>query len=78
MLPTDVSLLLKTELIGVLPEEDSIFLSGGVSLPKKTDSYKAYKMLAENVVKGCKKIFDVTDKYSGFFGSIRRSIKKSV
>lgn len=78
MMPTDVSLLLKTELIGVLPEEDSVFLSGGISLPKKTDSYKAYKMLAENIVKGCKKIFDVTDKYSGFFGSIRRSIKKSV
>lgn len=78
MYPSDICGILNTELVGILPEEDAVFLSSGTSLPKKSDSYKAYKMLASNVIKGTKKLFDVTDKYSGFFGSIRRSIKKSI
>lgn len=77
MTPADIRALLKTELLGVLPEDDEIMFSGG-ELSKKSDSYKAYKMLAAAVHKNSKKIFDVTSKYSGFFGSIRRSIKRSV
>ncbi len=78
MMPKDVENLLKTELVGVLPEEDAVFLSSGYLLPKKSDSFKAYKMLAHNLYKNDKKIFDTTGKYAGFFGSIRRSIKKSI
>lgn len=78
MTPFDISGLLKTELIGVLPEEDTVFLSSGYSLPSKSDSYKAYKILANNLHKGTRKIYDVTNKYCGFFGSIRRGIKKSI
>ncbi len=78
MMPKDVENLLKTELIGVLPEEDIVFLSCGFLLPKKSDSYKAYKILANNLHKKDKKIYDTTGKYTGFFGSIRRSIKKSI
>lgn len=78
MLPVDVEKLLKTELIGVLPEEDEVFLSSGYGLPSRCSSARAYKMLASNVHKNTKKIFDATCKYSGFFGSIRRSIKKSL
>ncbi len=78
LLPNDVKELLKIELIGVLPEEDVVFLSSGYSLPKKSDSGKAYKFLASNIHKGTKKLYDATNKYSGFFGSIRRSIKKSI
>ena len=78
MLPFDIESLLKAELVGVLPEEDDVFLSCGYSLPKTSDSYKAYKILANNVVKNKKKIFDVTDKYTGFLGSIRRGLKKTL
>ena len=78
MMPKDVESLLKTHLIGVLPEEDQVFLSSGYSLPKFSDSYKAYKVLANNIIKGTGKIFDVTAKYTGFLGSIRRGIKRSV
>ena len=77
LLPRDIEELLKTDLLGVIPEEDAVFLSGAY-LPKNSESYKAYKMLAANVHKGAGKIFDPTKKYSGFFGSIRRSIKRSV
>lgn len=78
MFPEDIKALLKTDLLGVLPEEDAVFLSMGDSIPKGSDSYKAYKILANNLHKGMNKMFDVTSKYSGFFGSIRRSIKRNV
>ena len=78
MTPFDISGLLKIELAGVLPEEDTVFLSSGYSLPSRSDSSRAYKILANNLYKGTRKIFDVTNKYSGFFGSIRRGIKKSI
>lgn len=77
-LPNDISKLLKVELMGVLPEEDTVFLSSGYTLPKSSQSGKAYKILSQNVHKGNRKIFDTTSKYSGFFGSIRRSIKRSI
>ncbi|MBR5387885.1 MAG: septum site-determining protein MinD [Clostridia bacterium] len=78
LFPKDIESLLKIPLIGVLPEEDAVFLSSGYTLPKSCDSYKAYKILANNLHKNSGKIYDVTAKYSGFFGSIRRSIKRSV
>ena len=78
MMPSDIKALLKTDLLGVLPEEDAVFLSGWEPLSKRSDSYKAYKILANNLHKHTNKMFDVTAKYSGFFGSIRRSIKRSV
>ena len=78
LMPCEIESLLKTNLIGVLPEEDVVFLAGGYAMPKRSESYKAYKILANNVLKDNKKIFDVTNKYSGFFGSIRRGLKRSV
>ena len=78
MMPKDIQSILKTEIIGVLPEEDAVFLSSGYRLPVRSDSYKAYKILANNVHRDNNKIFDVTGKYCGFLGSIRRCIKKSV
>lgn len=78
MLPLDIKEVLKVDLLGVLPEEDEVFLSSGYSLATKSESYKAYKIIAQNILKNKRKIYDVTNKYSGFFGSIRRSIKKSI
>ncbi len=78
MSPFDVKELLRTELLGVLPEEDVIFLSNGGGLPKNSDSIKAYKILATNIHTGSRKIYDVTKKYTGFFGSIRRGMKKII
>ncbi|MBR2614457.1 MAG: septum site-determining protein MinD [Clostridia bacterium] len=75
MMPSDVEGLLKTNLIGVLPEEDIVFLSSG-GVPKNSSSYKAYKILSQNLIKNTKKIYDTTSKYSGFFGSIKRGLKR--
>ena len=78
MMPIDIVDALQTELLGVLPEEDAVFLSCGGRLQKRSASSKAYKLLASNLKLGNKKVFDVVSKYSGFFGSIRRGIKKGI
>jgi len=75
--PNDISRLLKTEVIGVLPEEDIVFLKNS-DMPKNTESFRAYKLLAQNVHKKTGKLYDVTDKYVGFLGSIRRSLKRNI
>lgn len=71
--PREICDILKIPLIALIPEDDSVFLNnlGG-------DVTKAFKILASNIVDGKHKIYDVTKKYSGVFGSIRRSLKKSI
>ena len=78
MLPQDIGSLLKTELLGILPEEDEVFLSNGRELPKNSDSKKAYLILADNITGGKRKIFDTTSKYTGFWGGIRKGLKGSL
>ena len=78
ILPTDIKDMLKINLIGVLPEEDIVFLSSGYPLPKKSESYKAYKIIAYNLINNKEKLYDVTNKYAGFFGSIKRSLRKNL
>ena len=73
--PLDIKEILKIPVIGVLPEEDSVFLSVGKELYKKCESYKAYKVMCKNILNDKNVIYDVTSKYSGFLGSIKRSIK---
>lgn len=78
MSPEDISSALRTELLGVLPEEDTVFLSCGGEIPKRSESGKAYKILAKNIIYGSSKIFNVMNKYNGFLGSIRRSLRKNI
>ena len=68
--PSDVAELLKTPLLGVLPEEYAIY-SGEISL-----MHPAFKRLTSNLLTGKRKTYDVTKKYSGFFGSIRALLKR--
>lgn len=75
--PEEISAVLKTDLIGIVPEEDGILLSGG-ELMMAGDAEKSFKLIAQNVKKGTNRLFNVTYKYSGFLGSIRRSLKKTL
>ncbi len=70
--PDDVAELLKTPICGLLPEEYGIY-NGDV-----TRIHPAFKVLAHNVLMGKKRLFDVTKKYSGFFGNIRRVLKRKL
>ena len=76
---SDISELLQIAPIGVLPEDDAIntyncFLTDERG---KTDGDRAIDMLAENILLGTDKLFDVTKKYRGFFGGLKRSLKKN-
>ena len=68
--PKDVAELLKTPIIGVLPEEDRIYECD------LTDIHPSFKLIAGNLLSGKKKLYDVTKKYSGFWGNVRRALKK--
>lgn len=68
--PKEISELLKTPLLGLIPEDYGIY-RGDVS-----ELHSAFKTLANNVLTGKRKLYDVTRRYSGFFGNIRRVLKR--
>ncbi len=72
--PLSVCKLLKAEPVCVLPEDESLLLGGEGSASLK----KAVKIGVENLLKGEFRAYDPTRKYRGFWGSIRRKIKRSV
>ena len=68
--PKEVSELLKAPIIGVLPEEDCIY-EGDIE-----EIHPSFKLIASNLLTGKKKLYDVTKKYTGFWGNVRRVLKK--
>lgn len=70
--PTEISELLKISLLGVLPEDLEIMRGDVVK------SHTAFKTVATNLLTGKRKLYDVTKKYSGFFGNIRRVLKRKL
>lgn len=76
----DIAQLLQVVPIGLLPEDDAIntyncFLSDE---QLRSDGDIAIDMIADNLLSGGNRLFDVTKKYRGFFGGIKRSLKKIV
>ena len=70
----DIENTLKVPIVGVIPEDDST-IDGIVDNASKP-SFKAFKLLANNVKNQEEKTFDYIKKYTGFWGSIRRELKK--
>lgn len=70
--PKEVTELLKTPLLGILPEEYGIY-HGNLSSP-----HAAFKLLANNLLTDKRRLYDVTKKYSGILGNIRRVLKKKL
>lgn len=68
--PKEIAEILKTPLIGVLPEEYSIY-EGDIS-----EIHPSFKMIANNLLTGKKRLYDVTKRYSGLWGNVRRVLKK--
>lgn len=71
--PEEIAGLLKVKLVGIIPDDDGI--ASGLTLGGGK-SERAFKILAGNVHKNKHKLYDYAGKYSGFFGSIRRRLKK--
>lgn len=76
----DIKTLLETEIVGVIPDDDTINIlsSLGHSQKRNQDGLQALDMLAKNIATGDNQIFDVTKKYSGVLGAIRRKLKSKV
>ncbi len=70
--PKEIEELLKTPISGLLPEEYGIY--GG----NLTEIHPAFKTLANNFLTGKRKLYDVTRKYSGFWGNVRRVLRKKL
>ena len=68
--PVEVSELLKIPLLGVLPEEYTVYAG------EHTNPHVGFKMIANNLLTGKRKFYDVTKKYSGLLGNIRRVLKR--
>ncbi len=68
--PSEISELLKLPLLGVLPEEYSIF-GGGLS-----KTHPAFKILASNLLFDKNKTYNPARPYTGLLGSLRRVLKK--
>ena len=76
----DIVSLLKLPLLGVLPESDDIPLStaAGAMIPRGKPIDLAFNMLSDNVIDHTTDVFDCTEKYRGFLGSIRRTLRRRV
>lgn len=71
--PNEISSILKTRLVGIIPEDDAIV--SGLTLGKGR-SARAFSMLASFVLNGRVRLYDCEGRYTGFFGSIRRKLKR--
>ena len=68
--PSEISELLKTPVLGVIPEEYSIFNKG------LGNKHPAFKILANNLLLGKSKLYNSTRPYTGVFGGLRRALKR--
>ena len=74
----EIEEILKLEVVGVIPDSDEILEENGMPLPKRSNANRAFNILAKNIINNKKEIYDVTKKYRGFIGSIRRSLRGGV
>lgn len=68
----EIAELLKTPVLGVIPEDYSVYLGDLSAL------HPAFKTLANNLITGREKVYDTTRKYTGVVGSVRRFLKRSL
>lgn len=62
---------------GRAADEDDVILRGA-GFPPTSRIGKAFRMLAGNVDKRTFRIYDATARYTGFFGQIKRNLRRSV
>lgn len=74
----EVEQLLKTKVVGVIPQDDQILKCKNCCLPPSAPSFVAFSKLAESVHTGKVKLYNPTKKYLGILGSIRRSLKSKL
>lgn len=76
----DIVNLLKLSPVGVIPESDDITTcnSTGGKLRHGSSAEFAFTLIAENIHKGTRKIYDCTHRFKGVFGRLKRNLKRLV
>ena len=72
VLPQEIEKLLKTPLVGVIPEDDD------VAIGVLSEIHISIKTVGNNLLLGKRKTYEPWRKYTGFFGGIRRVLKRSL
>lgn len=67
--PKEIEKLLRISLLGVLPESKQLRKG------ELDQIHTSFKMMANYLLSGRKKLYDPTKKYSGFLGNLRRLLK---
>ena len=67
--------LLRTKVVGVIPQDDLILRSKNCYLPESSSAGEAFKKLSESILSNKIKLYDPMQKYIGFWGSIKRGLK---
>ena len=68
--------IMNAKIIGVVPEDDKVnLLSCGLSAQKGGEGCQAIKLLAHNICFRGEEVFDVTKKYRGLIGGLKRRLK---
>ena len=67
--------LLKSNLLGVVPDDDTISTSKSMGMVQ-TRGGDAFQMLAKNIHFSQNNVFDFKSKYSGIFGALKRKIRQ--
>ncbi len=70
--PNEIEELLKVPIVGLLPDEYRIGI-GSLS-----NIHPAFKTFANNLLSGKQKLYDVTRRYVGVMGSVRRMLKRNL
>ncbi len=68
--PKEITELLKAPLLGVIPEEYAVY-EGDLQ-----NIHPSFKLIAGSLLTGKKKLYDVTKKYGGLLGNVRRALKR--
>lgn len=76
--PEEIEATLKCPLLGVIPDDDSVLLCNAGEIPPEAPSFSAFKILAGNLLSGKVKIYNYAKEYSGFVGSIKRGLKRTL
>lgn len=74
----DVERLTGTEVFGMIPEEDELNLLSNSLNYGLSEGYAACCALARGILSGTPELYDLTKKYRGLFGRIRRNMKRKL
>ncbi len=76
--PKEIEDLLKTKVVGVIPQDDAIIKSTNCYISEAFPSGEALKKLSDYLITGKVKLYNPASAYKGFWGSIKRSLKKRI